>query len=349
MSTGFASYSNVFIPGFNAGLTEKLIVDYSRDVKKAPVNMLAGITTTPLPSGFFNRQKPEAQARLYNDPQGYEWPDNTPYPIQQTNRRDFDYVQYNCQRYTYSTFVGDLELEYAAWDVQAQVLHDLGSQAMLVREKQLYTLLNDTTQYLSGMYDTATNLGGGFWGAGSSANRYIEKTIQTVLQNIDKATVNAPSFDDLFLVVSPTVASAMARSQEVADTLIRQENYDRYLQYDLWQNQRSRYGLPPVLFGIQLVVDNWVQDSAHIGASSNKSYVPDANSAYVICKPGGIKSASGGKAFGSVEFFCPKGKEMVTEVLDIPMDKRKLIRVSDFFDVKLVARETTHLIQNVLS
>lgn len=349
MATGQPSYTNTFIAGFSAEMTEKLIVDFGRNYMKAPVFMLAGTTTTDLPQGYFNRQKPEAQARLIDDPAGFEWPDNTPNPFQENNRREFDYVQWNAKRYVYNTTVGDMELEYAAWDVKNQIVNDLGNQAVLNRMKQFYSLLNTSGNYLSGLTDTATNYGGGFWSAGSSSNRYIEKTIQSVIIAMDKASVNGINPEDLFLVVTPTVAMAMARSQEIADGLFRTTDYKEHLQYDLWKGQLSRYGLPPVLYGVNLVVDSWVKTTSRVGATVASTYTADTNSAYFVMKPGGIKSFSGGKSFGSVEFFVPKGKELVTEVLDQPEHKRKLIRCFDMFDCKLVAREASALVTNVLS
>lgn len=349
MATGFPSYTNVFVPGFSASMTEKLIVDYGRDPKKAPINMLAGITTTDLPAGYFNRQKPEAQSRLLDDPAAYEFPDNTLFSPKQDNRRDFDYVTWVAKRYAYPAYVGDMELEYASWDIQAQVVNDLGNQAILNRMKQFYNVLNTSGNYLSGLTDTATNYGGGLWSAGTSANRYIEKTVQSVLIAMDKASVNGVNPEELFLVVTPTVAMAMARSQEIADGLFRTTDYKEHLQYDLWKGQLTRYGLPPVLYGINLVVDNWVKTTTRIGQTTSSTYTADTNSAYFLTKPGGIKSFSGGSSFGSVQFFVPKGKEMVTEVLDQPVDKRKMIRCIDMFDVKLVSRECTALVTNVLS
>jgi len=349
MATAFPSYTNVFIPGFNGGMSERLIVDYGRDWRKNPVNMLASTSTESLPSGFFMRIKPEAQGRLIDWPAAFEFPDNTTVPRQEDHRRDFDYVPWNAKRYVYETTVGNMELEYASFDVEAQVTNDLGNLASQARSMAFYTTLNTAGNYLTGLTDTATNLGGGLWSAGTSANRYIEKTIQTLLQRMDQASMNGFTLDDLFLVVSPTVAAAMARSQEIADGLFRTTDYKEHLQYELFQGQLARYGLPPVLYGVTLVVDNWTKETTKIGATSSKSFLPDTNSAYLIAKPGGIKSVSGGKAFGSVNFFVPKGKEMIVNVIDVPRDHRKVIQCIDFFDCQLVAREKTALITNVLS
>lgn len=353
MAASLPSSTNGWIPGFNAGMTEKLVVDYARDWKKCPALLLAGVTTSDLPQGYFVRINPEAQARLLDDPQAYLWPDNTPFPIQEDNRRAHEFVNWDAKRYTYAAWVGDLEAEYTSWDVEAQVLNDLGNQAALNRAKLFYGKVSDSGNYSvngTNHYDTATNLGGGVWSAGTSANRYIQKTLAAVCKQIEKSSVNGIlPMDDLFLVVGPDVADGMARSQEIADGVFRTTDYAKYLEFDLWTNQWNRYGLPPKLYGFTLVVDPWVKETAKIGATRAKSFVAGDNAAYVMVKPGALKSASGGKAFGSWEFFAPKGKEMVTEVIDWPIDKRKLVRVNDFLDIQPVAKECSYLVTAVLS
>lgn len=356
MAAGFGTSTNGFIAGVQPGMQELLITDYARDWKKCPTVGLVGTTVSDIPAGYFVRSNPIPQAQLIDSPNAYLWPDNTPSPTQEDNRRQHDFVEWNAKRYTYQAFIGDLEKQFTAWDVEAQVLNDLGNQAMLNRAKLFYTLASTTGTYAdaggSGVNHTAsaTSLGGGVWGAGTSANRYIQKTLAAVLQAIEKASVNGIlPMDDLYLVVSPTVADAMARSQEVADGYHRQQDFSEYMQYSIYQNQMARYGLPPKLYGWNLLVDPWIEKTTKIGATETRSFVAGANVGYCLVKPGGIKSASGGKAFGSYEFFTVKGQELKTEVVDLPWDKRKKIMVTDMLDVKMVAREASYLITAILS
>lgn len=356
MAASFLSSTNGWIHGFNGQMTEKLIIDFARDYKKCPVVGLADVITADLPAGYFAKIRPDAQSQLIDSPNAYLWPDNTPMPTQEDNRRPHEFVEYRTQRYVYSSWIGDLENQFTSWDVEAQVLNDLGNQAMLNRAKLFYTLASTAGTYTdaggTGINHTATatSLGGGFWGAGTSANRYIQKSLAAVLQAIEKATVNGVlPMDDIFVVVSPTVADVMARSQEVADGYHRQQDFSEYMQYDLYKNQLARYGLPPKLYGLNILVDPWIERTAKIGATPTKSFVAGTNVAYVMTKPGGIKSASGGRSFGSFAFFATKNQEMKTEVIDWPLDKRKLVRVTDMLDVKCTANEASYLITAVVS
>lgn len=353
MAASLTSVTNGFIAGFNAGMTEKLIVDYARDWKKTPALMLAGVTTAEIPQGNFVRINPEAQARLLDDPLAYLWPANTPAPEQTDNGRAHEFVQWDARRYCYARWLDHDELQFTSWDLEAQVLNDLGNQAALNRAKLFYGKVSDSANYSvngTNHYASATSLGGGVWSAGNSANRYIQKSLAAVMMQIEKSSVNGIlNMDDLFLVVGPEVADGMSRSQEIADGLHRTTDFKEYMQYDLWQNQMARYGLPPKLYGITLVVDPWIKETAKIGATRAKSFVAGSNSAYVMVKPGALKSASGGKAFGSWEFFTVKGREMVTEVIDWPIDHRKKVQVIDYLDVQPVAKEASYLITAVLS
>lgn len=356
MAAGFGSSTNGFVAGFNGSMTEKLITDVSRNWEKCPVVGLADIITSDIPAGYFVKIDPDPQAQLIDSPNAYLWPDNTPMPNQEDNRRQHEFVEWNAKRYVYSTWVGDLEKQFTAWDIEAQVMNDLGNQAMLNRAKLFYSLASTSSTYTNAggtginHTDTATNLGGGLWGAGTSANRYIQKTLAAVLQAIEKATVNGVlPMDDLWLVVSPTVADVMARSQEIADGYHRQQDFSEYMQYSLYQNQLARYGLPPKLYGINLLVDPWIERTAKIGATPTKSFVAGTNVAYLLTRPGGIKSASGGRSFGSAAFFTVKNEEMKTEVIDWPIDRRKLVRVTDMLDIKWTYPRSSYLITAVVS
>jgi hypothetical protein len=356
MAAGFGSSTNGFVAGFNAGMTERLIVDYARDWKKCPVVGLADVITSDLPAGYFVKIGPDPQGTLIDSPNAYLWPDNTPFPIQEDNRRQHEFVEYNAKRYTYGTWIGDLEKQFTAWDIEAQVTNDLGNQAMLNRAKLFYTLASTAGTYTdaggSGVNHTAsaTSLGGGTVGAGTSANRYLEKIVSAVLQAMDKATVNGvQNLDDVYMVMSPTVADVFARSQEFADGFHRQQDFSAFMQYSLFANQMARHGLPPKLYGVNLVVDPWIERTAKIGATATKSYVAGTNVIYFLTKPGGIASASGGRSFGSFGFFTVKNQEMVSEVVPWPIDKRQLCRVTDMLDIKAISPASAYLVTAAVS
>lgn len=355
MSFNFGSATNGFIQGFNASMTEKLITDFARDWQKCPVVGLCDVITSDLPAGYFVKIRPDAQAQLIDSPNAYLWPDNTPMPTQEDNRRQHDFVEWNAKRYVYSTWIGDLEKQFTAWDIESQVVNDLGNQAMLNRAKLFYTLASTTSTYSDAggaginHTDTATNLGGGLLGAGSSANRYIQKTFASVIQALDKATVNGIKLEDIWVVMSPTVADVISRSQEIADGYHRQQDFSSYMQYSLFADQFARYGLPPKLYGLNILVDPWIERTAKIGATPTKSFVAGTNTLFFLTKPGGIQSASGGRAFGSAAFFTVKGEEMRSEVIDWPIDRRKLVRTTDYLDIKWVSNESSYLVTSAIS
>lgn len=354
MSYSFTSGTNGFIAGFNGSMTEKLIVDFARDWKKCPVMGLADVITSDLPAGNYVRIKPDPQGQLIDSPNTYLFPDNMPSPDRGDNRREHEFQTWVANRYQYSAWVGDLEKQFTAWDIEAQVTNDLGNQAMLNRALQFYTLAGTAGTYTDAggtsvnHTATSTSLGGGQWDAGTSANRYIQKTFAAVIQALTKATVNGlMDLNDLYCVISPVVADQMARSQEIADGYHRQQDFSDYMQYELYQNQMARYGLPPKLYGINLVVDPWIIRTTKIGATATKTFVPESGSAkgaFFMVKPGGIKSASGGRSHGSFAFFTVKGEEMRTENIPWPIDRRTKIMTTDMFAVACTAPASAYLV-----
>ncbi len=354
MSYSFTSATNGFIAGFSGGMTEKLIVDFGRDWRKCPVMGLADVITSDIPAGNYARIKADPQGQLIDSPNTYLWPDNTPSPDRGDNRREHEFQTWVANRYQYSAWVGDLEKQFTAWDVEAQVVNDLGNQSMLNRAIQFYTLAGTAGTWTDAggtsvnHTDTATNLGGGQWNAGTSANRYIQKTFAAVIMALTKATVNGLiNLDDLYCVISPIVADQMARSQEVADGYHRQQDFSAYMEYELYANQMARYGLPPKLYGVNLVVDPWIQRTTKVGATATKTFVGEggsAKAAYFMVKPGGIKSVSGGRSHGTFSFFTVKGEELRTEVIPWPIDRRTKVQTTDMFAVAAVAPASGYLV-----
>lgn len=349
MATSFASWTNTFVPTFAGGATSKLIVEFSRNPKDFAVNALTTQVPVDKPIGYFLKIKPEAQARIINSPQSYVWPDGQPCPIQQENESDFQFVKYFAQRYAQTDFIGYRTAELADWDVEAQKARNLANRIMLMRTVKFYDLVQDSTLYDSSHVATATALGGGQWSAATSANRYIMNSLLAAAQIIVKDTVNAVGLKDLVLIVGPAVARKMAASAEIADYLAQSVPAEKFLTFENWQGQNKLYGLPPELYGMKIMVDETVKDTARIGATSNKAFAPGDTSAYIITKPGSLSGPSGGIGFSSVASFISKEWEMRTETIDVPIDARKILRVADEWDMQLIAPETAFLITSTVA
>jgi hypothetical protein len=152
----------------------------------------------------------------------------------------------------------------------------------------------------------------------------------------------------MILLVSPAVADGMARSQEVADGLFRTTDYKEHLEFKLFRDQLATYGLPPVLYGFTVVVDDMVKETARPLATSSKAFISGTTSAFVLSKPNALKGVNGNTSFSSMHIFEPKGHDLKVEVFDEPKNRRKMIAAEIFYATNVVAREATAVITSAV-
>jgi hypothetical protein len=346
----FPSGTNVFVPGFSGSDTSRLIVDYSRNPKDFPVNFLATIHSVDVPQGYFAKLDPLAQARLTSSPQHYSFADGSQRPIQVDNVQSFSFISYFAQRYCRTQPIGYLALQNAAWDLDASTINVLANQMMTVRTNAFYGEVTNSANYLSTHTNNATSLGGGFWSAGTTTNRYIQKTLMAAAQQIVLDTAQVVGIKDLTLVVGPTVATAMAASGEIADMVSHAyQDARQFLEFKAWSEQTALWGLPPMLYGIKVVVDESVENAVQIGATNNPTFLAGSDAAYLMTKRDALNSVAGSGSFSSFGFFIPKGQEMVVERFDDPLNCRVIHSLSDYWQIQMVAPESAYLITNTLS
>lgn len=345
MAVSAPSYTNVFVPK----VTENLIVDYSRNWKDFPVNMLATTTPVDQPIGYFQRISPDSQARD-GALETNIWYPGSPRPVQTNNQHEFDFVKFFCQPYSKTAVVPYAVQKNASYDVEAKYARDLANKLMLQRARKFYSVLSDSNNHLSGHVDTAANWGGaGTWSTSSTTNRYIQKSLMAVARKIVKDSVNSGvKLSDLFLVIGPEMADLMARSPEISDYIKGAgQAAAPYLEFKLWAEQNALYGLPQVLYGMKVVVDETVSDTAKIGETSNKTFLPGTSSAYVITKKNWQNESPIATQFSSIHFFVDKNDEMKTEVFDEPMNRRQIVALTDSWECQLVSRETSAVITSI--
>lgn len=204
---------------------------------------------------------------------------------------------------------------------------------MTARAVLVHTLLETTGTYSSGHTDTATNWGGAKWDQGTSTNPYIKRAINAMVNQITLATLAVVQHRDLCLVVSPTVARAMASSAEIhdyvkADAGIRVVKGEELSLLDRW-------GLPERLYGVKVMVENSVKVTNQKGAARSASYVASADDAYLMARPGELKSPYGSPSFCAVHIFAYE--EMTAETKDDVDHRRQVGRVVEDIAVKAVA------------
>lgn len=358
--TAFPGPQNVYIPTFGGRTAQaNLIVSYARDPKKFAVNKLAMRTPTNTLSGLFLKLMPEALARIVSQPNAAVWVDGQERPKGTHNQQDFRGVPYTCLRINDSAYVGWQTRDQAAWPIQQTQLDALGHLMMTRRAASYYAVAMNQNNHLSSHVVTASaasawnGMTGGFWSAGTSTNPIIDRSLKYIANQIRKSTLDAVSYLNLSLVITPDTAATISTTAEIHDYVARSPFARDQVRGDA-PNYNYQWGLPEKLYGFNLIVDGTLKTTsgrlAQPGTFQNIMTDGD-NSALVVAMPGDLAGNVGqvSSNFASMHMFVYDGQEMVVETQDEPWNKRTQLAVSETYAMALVAPETAGIITNLFS
>lgn len=317
-TTAFPGPSNVYIPTFGGTKANaKLIVSYARDPKKFAVNGLTTRTPTDTLSGYWLALRPEALARIYQDPNNYIWVDGQPFPTGNHNAQDFKSVGYQCYRRAMPDYLGEQTKEQAVWAIEETKLDALGHMMMTLRAKVYYTLMLNPINHLTSHVNTATQWSslngatGGGWQQGTPQNPIIMRTLKNMANQIRMDTMATVTYKDLTLVIDPTAAILMSASEEIHYYLARSQYALAQIKGE--ENQNGEWGLPPKLYDMNLIVDPTLQTiSGRLVVPGTTADIMDYNTALVVAAPGALKENIGqvNSGFSTTHMFVYKGQEL---------------------------------------
>jgi len=145
------------------------------------------------------------------------------------------------------------------------------------------------------------------------------------------------------MVISPTVANLLSQTEEIRNYV---KNYAAgALPFLQGGDIFSRYGLPPNLFGVSVVVDDSVKVTSRKGAASTTRSFVYGNSAVFVSRPGGLVGVEGSTSFSTCQIFA--FEDMTVENWDDPKDRRIEGRVIDNSTSELVSPVSGVLVINV--
>ena len=290
---------NTYVPT----LHEEIIVEFSRNPAAFPINKYINLRKVDKMKGYYVAMKNDGQGRFVNS-SDVIWPDGNDAPELTYGNDQFEFPQFSCVRYGYVKRYGYLATEQAAWDLLEQGARMLAQDGMTHRSRRVHTTLTTTGNWGSSFYDAST-LGGGVWSSATSTNPYIRSSLMQAAINIQKATYSAVQLSDLYVVMNPNSAKLVATSQEFIDFLKQNP-----VALSIWQGQEqfAKYNLPEQLFGLNVVVDDTVYNSALPGQTASFSFSFPDNYVCLLTKQQAIKPAAGG-AFSTMELFVYKDFE----------------------------------------
>ena len=346
MAFSYPSGSNTYIPSFDA--TGHLVVAYSRNPKSFPINEWASLTPVKKDSGYYLRVTAEVAGRILNSDFIREavWHDGDDAPDGNWNTESFSWFKYATRRLSFAFRLGYKANEQADWKILALHSEFAAQQAMTARSVQAIAVITNAANYDAGHSSTATLVGGGFFSAGTPTNPIVKKAFNAMAQQIQLSTLGMIKPDDLVVVMNPVLADATSRSQEIHAYLKESPFALAQVRGDV-KSQNGKWGLPDQIYGYKIVVEDTVRVTSKKGAARAAAYAMGENNCAMLARPGGLVSPAGGPNFGTVTQFMYE--EMTVESRDDPDNRRITGRVTEDYEIQIVAPASGYLLTNCLS
>ena len=332
---------NTYVPSTNALATGALQVEFTRAVNSFAITRYAQIVACNQQTGYYLRLNSDDNVRV-TDVNEFAWPLGNDRPVGKMNEHDF--VTFTAQRFAFPFYIPNETVKQAAWDIVAQHARSKAQLAMTARSMRTATALTNTAAQTAfnnaGNYQANASGWKGVWT--SSTTNVIQASIQDALQRISLATGGAVRSEDICMVISPTVANIISQAEEIRNYV---KNYPAALPFLQGSDIFSRYGLPPNLFGVSIVVDDSVKITTRKGASSATRSFVYGNSAVFVSRPGGLIGVEGSTSFSTCQIFA--FEDMTVENWDDPKDRRIEGRVIDNSTSELVSPVSGVLVADV--
>lgn len=355
MTARYLSPTNTFLP-----VPTREVINYIRKPSEFTINRWMQIVESPAPTGLYFQLDRDQPVRVVTDAER-RWEDGADSPAGTWNLSNFTATEFRCQRYAEPFRLGEEAVEAAqkhgAFDPIVWESMQTASQAMTNKTKNALGILETSGNWPTGTTDTASNLGGGFWGSGTSTSPNLKQGIETVYRKIRLATNGVAKIGDLRLLLNPTDAVAISKSQEIHDYMKSSPYALPVIKGEIVDNPNVGYGLPSHLYGVEVIVEDtpYVNtyakaDGSDATADTNpgRTYAKTANSAIFVYRPEGLDGVFGTRSFTTIQQFYHK-YEMSVEMRHDTWQKRYEGRVIDWYVFKLVAPHTGFLVTSLLS
>lgn len=326
---------NVFVRDHDA--TNKMVIDFARNVKKFAVNQYIQVVPVKKMAGYYLKMTVEEAGRIqYSDLRNFVWYDGQPAPEGPDGLESFSYEQYETIRYAYPFPLGDLTNEQASWNIMAQHASIKSRQAMTARTQLAITALTTAGNYdASHVLDvTAISGNSGNWAQSTTARQDIKRSLTTASELILDHTLAGIELDDLVLVISSALAADLAQTQELVDYIKHSPEALAQIRGEL-PGQNAMYGLPDKLYGIPLVVEKTRKVTSRKGATRAASQVLAKGTPFLCARPGGLVGVADSPNFSTACIFA--FEEMTVEQHRQPEHRRTLCRVVENLCAVVVA------------
>ena len=335
MAAVFPSAQNTFIPNHDA--TNKMVIDFARNVKKFAVNRYCQVIPVSAIAGYYLKMTVEEAGRIVaTGLEQFTWPDGNDRPTGEDGTESFEFDPYRCKRYCYSFRFGDLTISQADWNILAQHASIKARQAMTARTQLAVTALTTTGNYDATHVLAVGSIDGnsGTWAQSTTARQDIKRSLTTAAELILDDTLAAVELDDLVVVINSALAATLARTQEIVDHIKGSPDALAQIRGEL-PGENAMYGLPNKLYGFPIIVEKTRKVTSRKGATRAVSQILPTATPFMSARPGGLIGIADAPNFSTACIF--EQEALTVETMRDAPNRRTQGSVVDCVDVKVVA------------
>ena len=229
---------------------------------------------------------------------------------------------------------------------------------MTVKTHRVIAMLENTANWPSTNFGTATALGGSTWDGASSDETtalkfaVIRKTVQSAAVKIVLLTNGAVRPEDLRVIISPPLAMMLGSTGEIYN-YVKSSPFSQARQEG--RNQlNEQYGMPQYYAGVEWVIEDspivYSEYPASVRAASigatGRAFIKNDTTAIIVSRKGGLNGVYGAPSFSTVQMFYYRFEMSVEEMHDV-WNKKHRGRVVDQFAEVLTASRAGYVITGV--
>lgn len=323
------------------------VIAQARDPKKYKLNKYTQLVKTDDELFLYYYIHPDDFVRHYND-KASVWEDGQKRPEKTGQRVRHKTREGQAIRRDYDFQIGWRTLKRADYNVLLSNTRSAENECMIAWTQECISLL-ETAGNWSGNTANAVDLAGGAqWDQGTPEDPVIKKTLLDLAERITLATngivgdYENPDDVGLILLLSPHAARRMATTPEL-HAIYKESTYTERLVAKAGVNPNAVWGLPEMLYGYKVIVENAVRVSespqdddtiaATTGSPAPRRFIKSFDSAVVLSQEK-VDGNIGAPNYSTVQRYYVD-REMSVEIFDEAKH--------EYTDGHVVRHGTTHV------
>ncbi len=250
---------------------------------------------------------------------------------------------YECLQYALSEEVPQVGEQNADFNLKRRIVQMLTTSMMTRRAKRTLDLIT-TTGNMNNVDVNAITGTNGNWTNGTNTDPNIQISFNHAVRTIQENTFNSVDEANIWCLINPEMAGAMAESAEVRDTVKQSLAGERMLLGQAPYSNAGRYGLPTQLYGVKIMVVpiRYISSIKKVPDSNTAAYILDKDSAvFLNVEPPGLETLS--------TLTCFEFQPFITEDHPLPSEHISSVQTLHTYHVKITAKSSGYLITDIFS